>query len=181
MRRRSPCSSCSFSPVCRFRRSCSSEERADLSSAVTAAKVPAVWHRRRGERPRRPLRMVVAGVLALIFAFPIVWTVIGGFKPSQEANASPSVWWPAHWSVGNFTKLNSAGSSLSGYLANSCAVTIMTVALTTVAAVLAGYAFAFFRFRGKGLLFGTSVAVLLVPYPALLISLFTVMVWFGLT
>ena len=57
----------------------------------------------------------------------------------------------------------------------------MTVVITTVVAVLAGYAFARFRFRGKGVLFGISIGMLLVPYPALLVSLFTVMIWLGLT
>jgi multiple sugar transport system permease protein len=129
----------------------------------------------------RSVRTLVTGVLALLFAFPMIWTVVGGFKTAQQANASPPAWWPSHWSISSFTKLDSAGSSLAGYVVHSVVVAGLTVVLTTVAAVLAGYAFAFFSFRGKGLIFGTSVAVLLVPYPALLISLFTVMLWFGLT
>lgn len=153
-----------------------------MSAATTASpRLPAARRHTRGPRPRHVLRIAAAGALALIFAFPIVWTTIGGFKPSQEANASPPVWWPSHWSLDSFTKLNSAGSSLAGYTANSVLVAAATVITTTIASVLAGYAFAFFRFRGKGLLFATSIAVLLVPYPALLISLFTVMLWLGLT
>lgn len=132
-------------------------------------------------RPRHLLRIVTAVVLAALFVFPIVWTAIGSFKPFQEANASPPVWWPSHFDLGNFTKLDGSGSSLATYVLNSVAVTSMTVAITTVTAVLAGYAFSQFRFPGKSILFGLSVGMLLVPYPALLVSLFTVMVWFGLT
>ncbi|GAA5190825.1 carbohydrate ABC transporter permease [Rugosimonospora acidiphila] len=143
---------------------------------------PTVARGAKRQRGRRHLpRIAVAGILALVFAFPIVWTIIGGFKPTQDANASPPVWWPSHWSVRSFGKLDSSGTSLFDYVWHSAEVTLLTVVLTTVVAVMAGYAFAFFRFRGKGLLFGVSIGMLLVPYPALLISLFTVMVWLGLT
>jgi multiple sugar transport system permease protein len=133
------------------------------------------------ERSRNPLRIGVAIVLAAVFAFPIVWTTIGGFKPTTEANSTTPVWWPTEFSLENFAKLDSSGTSLAGYIVNSTLVTLMTVAITTVVAVLAGYAFARFRFRGKGVLFGLSIGMLLVPYPALLVSLFTVMIWLGLT
>ncbi|MFI1094802.1 carbohydrate ABC transporter permease [Streptomyces sp. NPDC020917] len=123
----------------------------------------------------------MAALAALVFAFPIVWTTVGGFKPAAQANAWPPVWWPSHLGLGNFAKLDSSGTSLSAYVLNSLAVTLMTVVLTTVAAVTAGYAFARFRFRGKRVLFGITVGMLLVPYPALLVSLFTVMTWLGLT
>jgi multiple sugar transport system permease protein len=106
---------------------------------------------------------------------------VGAFKPNNEANASPPVWWPSHLTLDSFSKLNGSSSSLVTYVANTLAVTAMTVAITTVVAVLAGYAFARFRFRGKNLLFGVTIGMLLVPYPALLVSLFTVMVWLGLT
>ena len=133
------------------------------------------------ERGRSPVRVVVAALAALVFAFPIVWTTVGGFKPAAQANAWPPVWWPSHLGLGNFAKLDSSGTSLSAYVLNSLAVTLMTVVLTTVVAVMAGYAFARFRFRGKKVLFGITIGMLLVPYPALLVSLFTVMTWLGLT
>jgi len=133
------------------------------------------------DHSRNPVRIGVAIVLAMLFAFPIVWTTIGGFKPANEANSTTPVWWPSEFSLDSFAKLDTSGSSLAGYIMNSTLVTLMTVAITTVVAVLAGYAFARFRFRGKGVLFGISIGMLLVPYPALLVSLFTVMIWLGLT
>lgn len=130
---------------------------------------------------RSPLRIFFAAFLALLFAFPIIWTTIGGFKPATEANASPPVMWPSHFSLENFAKLDSSGSSLLGYVTNSVIVTAMTVLITTTVAVLAGYAYARFRFAGKNVLFAVSIGILLVPYPALLVSLFQVMIWLHLT
>ncbi|MRG59947.1 ABC transporter permease subunit [Agromyces sp. CFH 90414] len=133
------------------------------------------------DHSRNPIRIIVAIVLAALFAFPIVWTTIGAFKSPTEANASPPVWWPSTLTLENFAKLDGTGSSLLVYVLNSVAVTTMTVLITTVAAVLAGYALARYRFRGQNAFFGVTIGMLLVPYPALLVSLFTVMVWFGLT
>ncbi|GAA3907462.1 carbohydrate ABC transporter permease [Microbacterium invictum] len=136
---------------------------------------------RRRPEAKRGIRPLVAGVLAALFAFPVVWTVIGSFKPFAEANASPPVWWPSELSFDSYEKLGGSSGSLWLYVTNSLMVTLMTVAITTVVATLGGYAFARFRFPGKGALFGLTVGMLLVPYPALLVSLFTVMIWFGLT
>lgn len=128
-----------------------------------------------------PLRISIATIAAAFFAFPILWTTVGAFKPVNEANASPPIWWPSHFTLDSFSKLDSSGSSLLSYVGNTVSVTAMTVAITTIVAVLAGYGFARFRFRGKKILFGVTIGMLLVPYPALLVSLFTVMLWLGLT
>lgn len=130
---------------------------------------------------RSPVRLIVAGIAALAFAFPIVWVVIGGFKTFNEANASPPVLWPTSFTLENFTKLDSSSASLSVYLVNSLLVTAMTVVITTIAATLAGYGFARFRFVGSNVVFALTIAVLLVPYPALLVSLFQVMIWLQMT
>lgn len=133
------------------------------------------------DRSRNPIRIVGSILLAALFAFPIVWTTIGAFKPGSEANAAPPVWWPSEFTLDNFAGLDSSGSSLFGYVLNSVAVTSMTVAITTISAVLGGYAFARFRFAGKKILFAAAIGILLVPYPALLVSLFQVMIWLQLT
>ena len=39
--------------------------------------------------------------------------------------------------------------------------------------MLGGYAFAFFPFRGRGVLFIAALAILMVPYTTLLIPLYT--------
>ena len=58
-------------------------------------------------------------VIALLFLFPIVWTVVGAFKPAREANASPPVWWPSEFVLDNFGKLDGANGSLLNYVLNS--------------------------------------------------------------
>lgn len=155
-----------------------------MTAQHTIWPAPARHSRRRTaqrESSRSPLRIGISVALALIFAFPILWTLIGGFKPTGEANASPPVWWPSQFSIESFTKLNGQGSSLWNYVLNSATATLLTVAITTVVAVLAGYAVSRLRFPGRAAFFAVTVGMLLVPYPALLVSLFQVMIWFHLT
>ena len=155
-----------------------------MTATLTTRAMTTMRGRRRPkirEKNRHPVRLLVGSVIALLFLFPIVWTVVGAFKPAREANASPPVWWPSEFVLDNFGKLDGANGSLLNYVLNSVTVALLTVAITTVVAVMAGYAFARFRFPGQNALFGVTVGMLLVPYPALLVSLFTVMVWLGLT
>ena len=44
-------------------------------------------------------------VVALLFAFPLYWIVIGAFKPMQESYSTTPVWWPSQWVMVNFEKL----------------------------------------------------------------------------
>lgn len=136
---------------------------------------------RRSGTSRSWARPAIAAMVAAAFAFPVAWTMVGSFKPPHEANASPPVPWPSELSWLNYDKLGGSGGQIGSYVLNSTLTALMTVVITTVVATLAGYAFARFRFRGKRVIFGATVGMLLVPYPALLVSLFTVMIWLGLT
>ena len=44
-------------------------------------------------------------IVALLFAFPLYWIVIGAFKPMQESYSTTPVWWPSQWVMVNFEKL----------------------------------------------------------------------------
>ena len=44
-------------------------------------------------------------VVAILFAFPLYWIVIGAFKPMKESYSITPVWWPSEWVMDNFDKL----------------------------------------------------------------------------
>ncbi|NUP40367.1 MAG: carbohydrate ABC transporter permease [Nonomuraea sp.] len=110
----------------------------------------------------------------------MVVTVISSLKPPVEASASPPVYWPSALSGGNYAKLFSQETGFTGYLLNSLVVSLVTVVLTVVVSVLAGYGFARFRFPARGALFGLILAVLMIPYPTLLIPLYVILTKIGL-
>lgn len=124
---------------------------------------------------------LVSGVIALIFLLPLLWTLLNSIKSPAEANQQPPTWFPQSFSLANYEKLATFGDGIWVYVLNSTVLSLLTVAITVVISVLAGYGFARYRFRGKQLLFGTTLVILMVPYASILIPLYTVMGWLGLT
>lgn len=57
-------------------------------------------------------------------------------------------------------------------LSNTLFLCIMTVLGTVVASVVVAYGFAFIPFRGRGVLFGLTMATMMIPFPVVMIPLF---------
>jgi multiple sugar transport system permease protein len=112
--------------------------------------------------------------LAILFLFPLVWTgyssVRGRPGSSQESG----------FGFGNYEAMAEYGEGVATYLANTAAVSAMTVVGTLVVAGLGGYGFARFDFPGKNLLFLATLAILMVPYATILIPLYVVLGHLGL-
>ncbi|MDQ1032504.1 multiple sugar transport system permease protein [Streptomyces umbrinus] len=112
---------------------------------------------------------VVAGGLAVIFLFPLVWNAWASVS-GQPGTAQES----GH-GLGNYRTLLDYDAGLWRYLLNSTVVSALTVALTLGVSLLGGYAFARFDFPGKNLLFLLTLAILMVPYATLLIPLYVLL------
>ncbi|MDX3696639.1 carbohydrate ABC transporter permease [Streptomyces europaeiscabiei] len=112
---------------------------------------------------------VVAGGLAVIFLFPLLWNTWASVSP-QPGTAQDS----GH-GLGNYRTLLDYDAGLWQYLLNSTVVSALTVALTLGVSLLGGYAFARFDFPGKNLLFLLTLAILMVPYATLLIPLYVLL------
>ncbi len=123
---------------------------------------------------------LVSATAALLFLAPLVHTALNSLKTPEEANARPPTWFPQSLSLENYTNLAVFGEGVGTYLVNSLVLSALTVAFTVVACVLAGYGFARFTFRGRGLLFGTTLVILMVPYASILLPLYIVLGWLGL-
>lgn len=111
-----------------------------------------------------------------LMAFPFFWMFTTSFKDLTEAARMPPVLWPTAWRPENWVEAWNFPHVLWG---NAFANTIFIAAVTTVGelatAVLAGYAFARIRFRGKGILFAVLLATIFIPGEATLIPNFVLM------
>jgi multiple sugar transport system permease protein len=102
---------------------------------------------------------------------PLLWMVISAFKEQWEIIAVPPVWFPAVWRVENFIYVFSQSVLLTGYKNSLIVVPIVTV-LQVVTSVVAGYAFAKLRFKGRDLLFLGIISTLILPGFLIQIPLF---------
>jgi multiple sugar transport system permease protein len=114
------------------------------------------------------------GALAVLFLFPLVWSGYSSFK------GQPGTSQETGFGFGNYVAMAQYGEGVETYLANTAAVSLMTVVGTLLVAGLGGYGFARFSFPGKNLLFLATLAILMVPYATILIPLYVVLGHLGL-
>jgi multiple sugar transport system permease protein len=113
---------------------------------------------------------------AVVAAFPFYWMITTSFKEFGEAAKSPPLLWPTSWHPENWVEAWQYPHTLWG---NAFANTVFIATLTTLGelatAVLAGYAFARMRFRGRGIIFALLLATLFIPTEATIIPNFVLM------
>jgi multiple sugar transport system permease protein len=121
-----------------------------------------------------PTQRVLTGGLALIFLVPLVWAAVASVAPQPGTAQTEG------WGLGNYARLAGYQAGLTRYILNSLLISGMTVVFTLAVSLFGGYAFAMFSFRGKNLLFITTLAILMVPYATLLIPLYVLLNGLGL-
>jgi multiple sugar transport system permease protein len=155
-----------------------------MTSTTTPALGNRPAYRREGGPVQRGLRAtafhVVSMVLAIAFLFPLIWAALNSIKSTDEANAQPPTWFPKSLSLENYAHLSSFDQGIGTYLLNTIIVCFFTVIGSVVVCVLGGYGFARYAFRGKNILFGTTLAILMVPYATILLPLYIVLGKLGL-
>ena len=105
---------------------------------------------------------------ATVMAWPFVWMAGTAFKTLQEA-VVPSLWpFPSHWQWGNL-RATLAAAPFAAYFCNSFAVATCVTIAVAGSSMMAGYAFARLRFRGRELLFGLVLATMMIPFELVLI------------
>src|SRR5262249_2342272 len=119
-------------------------------------------------------------VLAVAFLFPIIWAALNSVKTKDEANAQPPTWLPHSLSLQNYRSLSGFDQGIGTYLLNTIMLCVLTVLLSVVVCLLGGYGFARYTFRGKSLLFGATLGILMVPYATILLPLYIVIGRLGL-
>jgi multiple sugar transport system permease protein len=136
----------------------------------------------RQRRDRAGFALYLAGgtLAAVLFLAPLAWAVLRSFMPENLVTQAPSGADFSHLTARNYTGLINANNILH-YALNSLLVAAGTAVLTAIAATMAGYGFARFRFRGSGIVFALVLATLMVPFQALLTPLFLEMHSLGLT
>lgn len=135
----------------------------------------------RGKLAARLARHSTGIIASVLFVAPIVWTALSAFKPAAEARLPPLPPWPTTgFSLENYATLNSFGDGLWVSAQNSIYVSVMTVLLSVIVSVLAGYGFSRFRFPFKDLFFVLILSTIMIPFQSILTPIFLVLTKLGL-
>jgi multiple sugar transport system permease protein len=116
--------------------------------------------------------------LSFLLVVPLLWMLITSLETEGEANRFPPVLIPEHPRFENYSDAWAA-APFGHFFLNSVMVTLVVLVSNLIVCSLAGYAFARIRFLGRGALFVTLMATLMVPFQVTMIPVFLIVKWFG--
>lgn len=133
---------------------------------------------------RRALRYGAMGGLAVLVLLPMWWLLVSSVRPAGDifrygGQFSWRTLVPDRLTAENYVAL--WGEDFPRALGNSLFVSIATVALALLVNSMAGFAFAAFRFRGRGVLFVLVLASFMMPFESIVIPLYQLMRFLGWT
>ncbi len=133
--------------------------------------------RRRWRLPFSPWHLVLIPATIVLIA-PFAWLIITSIETPAEALHFPPILVPHRLDFANYSQALQA-APFGRFFINSAVVTLTTVISNLVLCSLAGYAFARYRFLGRGLLFVLIMATLMVPFQVTMIPQFIITKWLG--
>ncbi len=116
--------------------------------------------------------------IAVVAAFPLVWMVLSSLKTPSESMQTPPVWIPATPNLAAFGEVADVIDARRSFL-NSFIIATTTTAGILVTSLMAGYAFAKYRFRGRDTLFAILIATMFLPPIVTLIPLYRLVTSLG--
>lgn len=123
--------------------------------------------------------------LSALFMLPLLWMVSTAVKPLDQTMANPPVWVPSQPQWDNFGEAFAYNSKDLGYVPflvygrNTLFVTILCVIGAVVSNALVAYSFARTKWKGRDLVFGITLATMMVPGPVLMVPTYVLFKEFG--
>lgn len=116
---------------------------------------------------------------ALIILFPIFYALSVSFMNDREILSRTLHFFPTKVTLDNY-KTAWTATMLPRYIVNSFIVSIVCSVSRILIGSMAAYAFSFFEFKGKKLLFGLTLSTMMIPMDVLIISNYTTVSKMGL-
>lgn len=134
---------------------------------------------------RLAVRYLVLILVAVIFVFPLLFMAMSSLKPTHQLLADTSSL-NAFLPVGDISLQNYHDAferaPVGLFVFNSVLVTGVTVLLSLLVCSLAGFAFVYMQWRGRGLVLSIILATLIIPFETIAIPLLLIvskLPWLG--
>lgn len=141
--------------------------------------------RRKEENKTRlasPAASAIAIVIAVLWTVPTAGLLITSFR--EPADIRRTGWWTSFldpkFNLVNYETVLTGSGDLVNPFVNSLIITIPSVIIPIILALLAAYAFAWIDFKGRDWLFAAVFALQIVPIQVTLVPLLTQYVRFGI-
>ncbi|MFC7406198.1 carbohydrate ABC transporter permease [Georgenia alba] len=129
--------------------------------------------------PQNRRRLSVGRVLVLlalvactiVFIYPFVWLISASLKPRGEVFDNRLV--PETFTLQNYVDVWYE-APMALWLFNTLLVTVLAAVTVTISSAMVAWGFAYFRFPGRGLLFGLVLATMMLPGAVTMIPTFLI-------
>ena len=132
------------------------------------------------------LRYTVLVAIAVVFVFPLVFMIMSSFKVVDQQLLTDARSFRAFLPVGDLGLANYQEvferAPVRRFMLNSIFVTLVTVGLNILVCSLAGFAFAFLKWRGRELVLSLILATFVIPFETIalpLLQLTNYLPWFS--
>jgi multiple sugar transport system permease protein len=110
---------------------------------------------------------------SLVFLFPLLWMLSTSLKPIEETMRSPPVWIPSTWRWQNYQETVQYIPFVR-YALNTVTVAVLASIGTVASSAVVAFSFTRLEWPGKRILFGLTLATMMVPFPVLMVPLYGV-------
>lgn len=117
-------------------------------------------------------------VIGFLIAFPILWLLLTSLKTTPEIYSVPITFFPNTLTFEHYQRL--AGMDFGLHFMNSVIISGGTMLLSLLIGVFPAYAFARYRFSGRGFLLGSVLLFQMFPMAVLLVPIFRLLRDLGL-
>lgn len=121
------------------------------------------------------LRVVGATFITIIFMLPLYWMLRVAVAPVDELANLPVPLWPQEWNLSNAIE-PWRKYPFARWLGNSVVIAVVSVLLTVIINLAAGFAFAKLRFPFRNIIFLLIISTLMVPIQVIMIPQFQVVI-----
>lgn len=131
---------------------------------------PAVERRARAGRPVPKIRKVIVGValafVTVLFTYPLVWLVSASLKPRGQVFDNRLI--PRDVQLQNYQLLFESVPMATWFM-NSLVIGVLAAGTVTLSSAVVAFAFAYFRFPGRNVLFTLVLSTMMLPTAVTLI------------
>ncbi|HEX4813857.1 MAG TPA: carbohydrate ABC transporter permease [Nonomuraea sp.] len=124
---------------------------------------------------RRRIRLIATwtalGAFAVVFIYPFIWLLSASFKPRGEVFDHRIL--PETFTFDNYIKVWQE-APLALWMVNTLLVTVLAAVAVTITSAMVAWGFAYFRFPGRGALFGVVLATMMLPGAVTMIPVFLI-------
>lgn len=114
---------------------------------------------------------IIKILIGIIYALPVILCVVFSIQPNKEINTVPNHLIPKNPTIGNY-KYVLENVPVFTYLKNTLIMILIEVPIQLIISATSAYAFAFYKFKGKSLLFTLFITTMMIPGETTLVANF---------